>query len=56
MKTLGAAAVVTGGLTAVILGLAAPAAAGNARDTVDTLSVADYTVIVNKVGSAPLEQ
>jgi hypothetical protein len=56
MNTLPAAAVITGGLAAAILALAGPAAAGNAQDTVDTLSVAGYNVIVNKVGSSRLDQ
>jgi hypothetical protein len=53
--------VVAGGLTAAILGLAAPAGAaptgpGNAKDTIHQLQGDGYHVIVNRVGSAPLDQ
>jgi hypothetical protein len=53
--------VVAGGLTAAILGLAAPAGAaptgpGNAKDTIHQLQTDGYHVIVNRVGSTPLDQ
>ena len=49
------------GLAAAILGLAAPADAaptgpGNAQDTVNTLEAQGYHVIVNRLGSTPLDQ
>jgi hypothetical protein len=61
MKKLELATIVAGGLTAAILGLAAPAAAapsgpGNAQDTIDELQADGYNVIVNRVGSTPLDQ
>jgi hypothetical protein len=61
MKKLGFATVVAGGLTAAVLGLAAPAGAaptgpGNAQDTINQLQADGYNVIVNRVGSTPLEQ
>jgi hypothetical protein len=53
--------VLAGGLTAAILGLAAPAGAaptgpGNAQDTINQLHADGYHVIVNRVGSTPLDQ
>lgn len=61
MKTFVVAAILTGGLTASILGLATPAAAaaltpGNAQETIAALSAAGYTVIVNKLGSEPVDR
>ena len=53
--------VLAGGLTAAILGLAGPAGAaptgpGNAKDTINQLQAYGYHVIVNRVGSTPLDQ
>ena len=61
MKNLGFATVVASGLVAAVLGLAAPAEAapsgpGNAQDTISKLEGQGYNVIVNHVGSTPLEQ
>ena len=61
MKKFGFATVLTGGLTAVFLGLAAPAIAaptgpGNAQQTINELQADGYNVIVNRVGTTPLEQ
>lgn len=61
MKKFGFATIAAGGLAAAILGLAAPADAaptgpGNAQDTVNALQAEGYHVIVNKLGSAPLDQ
>jgi len=61
MKKFGFATVLAGGLTAVVLGMAAPAGAaptgpGNARETINQLQADGYNVIVNRVGSTPLDQ
>jgi hypothetical protein len=61
MKKLGFATIVASGLTAAVLGLAAPADAapsgpGNAQDTISKLEAQGYNVIINHVGSTPLEQ
>ena len=61
MKKFGFAAVVAGGLTAAILGLATPAQAapsgpGSAEQTISRLEAQGYHVIVNRLGSAPLDQ
>jgi hypothetical protein len=61
MKKLGFATVLAGGLTAAVVGLAAPAGAaptgpGNAQETINQLQADGYNVIVNRVGTAPLEQ
>jgi len=61
MKKFGFATVLAGGLTAAILGLAAPAGAaptgpGTAQDTIDQLQADGYNVIVNHIGSTPLDQ
>lgn len=60
VKTFGLAAAIAGGLT-VAIGLAAPAAAapsgaGNAQQIVSKLESEGYTVIVDHVGSTPLDQ
>jgi hypothetical protein len=54
-------AVVAGGLATAILGLASPADAapagpGSAQDTINQLQADGYNVIVNRIGSAPLDQ
>ena len=61
MKKIGFATVIASGLTAVGLGLAAPVEAapagpGNAEQTISQLQAEGYHVIVNRVGSAPLDQ
>jgi hypothetical protein len=61
MKKFGFATTVVGGLAAAVIGLAAPAAAaptgpGDAQQTIDVLRAQGYTVIVNRIGTAPLEQ
>jgi hypothetical protein len=61
MKKFGFATVLAGGLTAAVLGMAAPAGAaptgpGNAQETINQLQADGYNVIVNRVGSTPLEQ
>jgi hypothetical protein len=61
MKNLGFATIVASGLVAAVLGLAAPADAapsgpGNAQDTISKLEAQGYNVIINHVGSTPLQQ
>ena len=61
MKKFKFAAAMVGGVAAAIIGLAAPAAAaptgpGNAQQTINELQAQGYTVIVNRIGSAPLDQ
>jgi hypothetical protein len=61
MKKYGFAAAIVGGLAAAVIGLAAPAAAaptglGDAQQTIDVLRAQGYTVIVNRIGTAPLDQ
>jgi hypothetical protein len=61
MKKFGFATVAASALTAAFLGLAAPALAaptgpGNAQNTISQLEAQGYRVIVNRIGSAPLEQ
>jgi hypothetical protein len=60
MKKFGFATLLAGGLTAAFLGLAAPADAaptgpGSAQDTINKLEADGYNVIVNRVGTTPLE-
>jgi hypothetical protein len=61
MKKFGIASVAASALAAAFLGLAAPAAAapagpGSAQDTISELQRQGYTVVVNRIGNAPLEQ
>jgi hypothetical protein len=61
MKKFTVATLAASGLAAAILGLAAPADAaptgpGNAEDTVNALEAQGYHVIVNRLGSTPLDQ
>ena len=61
MKKFGFANLLASGLTAAILGLAAPASAaptgpGNAHETINQLQADGYNVIVNRTGSTPLDQ
>jgi hypothetical protein len=60
MKKFGLATILAGGLTAAVIGIAAPANAaptgpGNAQDTISQLQADGYNVIVNHVGSTPLD-
>lgn len=57
MKKFGLAIAVAGGVTAAVIGLAAPAGAapsgaGNAQQTVSKLESEGYTVIVNHLGAS----
>jgi hypothetical protein len=61
MKKIALATIAAGGLSAAIIGLAAPAAAaptgpGNAQDTITKLQSDGYNVIINRVGGTPLDQ
>jgi hypothetical protein len=61
MKNLKAAALAAGGLAAAVVGLAAPANAapagpGNAQQTISSLQAQGYNVIVNRIGTTPLDQ
>src|SRR5947208_13004972 len=61
MKKFGVAAAIASGLAAAAIGLAVPAAAaptgpGNAQQTINELQAQGYTVIVNRIGTAPLDQ
>jgi len=61
MKKFGFATILVGGLTAAVLGLAAPAGAaptgpGNAQETINQLQADGYNVIVNRIGTTPLDQ
>ena len=61
MKKFGLATAMVAGAAAAIIGLAAPAAAaptgpGNAQQTINELQAQGYTVIVNRIGTAPLDQ
>jgi hypothetical protein len=61
MKKFGFATVAASALAAGFIGLAAPALAapsgpGNAQDTISQLEAQGYTVVVNRIGNAPLEQ
>lgn len=61
MSTYGRVAFVTSSLLAAALGfgppaVAAPTAIGSAADTVNRLEADGYTVIVVKLGTAPLSQ
>ena len=61
MRKVTFATIATTGLAAATFGLASPALAaptdaGTAQDTVNSLEAKGYTVIVHKVGNAPLSQ
>src|ERR1700754_571678 len=61
MKKFGFAAPVVSGRAAAAIGLAAPAIAaptgpGDAQQTINVLRAQGYTVIVNRIGTSPLEQ
>jgi hypothetical protein len=61
MKSFTFALVTTAGLAAAAVGSASPAVAapsgvGTAQDTVNSLQAAGYTVVLKKVGNAPLDK
>ena len=61
MNKFGFATAIIGGLAAAIIGLAVPASAvpagpGSAQQTINELQAQGYTVIVNRLGTAPLDQ
>ena len=61
MNKFGFATVAASALAAAFIGLAGPAQAapsgpGNAQDTISDLQAQGYTVVVNRIGNAPLEQ
>ena len=61
MKRFGIAGAMVCGAAALIVGLAAPAAAapsgpGSAQQVINELQAEGYTVIVNRIGTAPLDQ
>jgi hypothetical protein len=61
VKKFAVAVVIAGGLAAVVIGFAGPAAAaptgpGSAQQTINELQAQGYTVIVNRIGTAPLDQ
>ena len=61
MKKFGYATVLAGGLAAAVIGLASPAGAApsgpdNAQDTISQLEAQGYHVVVNRLGSTPLDQ
>ncbi len=61
MKKFGFAITIVSGLAAAIIGLATPAAAAptgpdNAQQTIGQLKAQGYTVVVNRLGNAPLDQ
>jgi hypothetical protein len=61
MKKLGFATVAASAMAAAVIGIAAPAQAapsgpGSAEQTISELQRQGYTVIVNRLGNAPLDQ
>ena len=61
MKKFGIATVAASALTAAVVGLAAPVQAapsgpGNAQQTINELQSQGYTVVVNRIGNAPLSE
>ena len=61
MNKFGFATAVTSGLAAAVIGFAAAAHAapdgpGNAQQTISQLQTDGYTVIVNRLGTTPLDQ
>ncbi|MHC9294595.1 hypothetical protein ACRCUN_19200 [Mycobacterium sp. LTG2003] len=60
-KGFGVATIAVSGLAAAIIGLAGPSQAApsgpdNAQETISQLQRQGYVVIVNRLGSAPLDQ
>jgi hypothetical protein len=61
MKKFGFATVAASAVAAGLIGLAAPVQAaptgpGSAQETISDLQAQGYTVIVNRIGNAPLNQ
>jgi hypothetical protein len=61
MKRFGLSTVIGGALAAAVIALAAPISAaptgpGNAEQTISQLEAQGYNVIVNRIGTAPLDQ
>jgi hypothetical protein len=61
MKKCMVATVVTTALSAMVAGLAAPAAAapsgaGSVQDIINSLEASGYKVVLNKLGDVPLDQ
>ncbi|MCT7661500.1 hypothetical protein [Mycobacterium deserti] len=61
MKKFGFATIAATALAGGVIGLAAPALAaptgpGNAEQTISELQSQGYTVVVNRIGNAPLDQ
>jgi hypothetical protein len=61
MNKFGLATAMVSGVAAALIGLAAPAVAaptgpGGAQQTINELQAQGYTVIVNRIGTAPLDQ
>ncbi|MGV0793787.1 hypothetical protein [Mycolicibacterium sp. XJ1819] len=61
MRKLGIGTAIAGALATAVIGLAATAGAAptgpaNAQDTINNLRSQGYTVIVNRIGNAPLDQ
>ena len=61
MKKFGFATIIASGLIAAVVGIAGPADAapsgpGNAQQTISDLQAQGYSVVVNRIGSAPLDQ
>ena len=61
MKKFAFAATVVSGLAAAVVGLSAPAVAaptgpGDPQQTINVLRAQGYTVIVNRIGTAPIER
>jgi hypothetical protein len=61
MRKFGIAVAVAGSAAATTIGLAAPAGAapsgpGNAQQTINELRADGYTVVVNRIGTTPLDR
>ena len=61
MKTFTFAGLIAAGLAALIVGFAAPSEAapagpGDAQQTINSLEGQGYMVIINKIGTKPLEE
>lgn len=61
MKKFGIATIAASALAAAVVGLAAPVQAapsgpGNAQQTINEFQSQGYTVVVNRIGNAPLDK
>ncbi len=61
MKKMTFTGLIASGLAAFVVGFAAPAQAaptgpGNAQQTINSLEANGYLVIINKIGTTPLDQ